>query len=72
MLIDTYQGTFGNQRPTSKQQEILQRQGVRQDIIKRLSREEAFQLIQAGIKRWLQQREQQALQRKRYQHKLKS
>ena len=72
MLIDDYQGTFGNQRPTGKQQEILRRQHVREDIIARLSREEAFQLIRKGIKRWLQEQEELALKRQHYQQRLRS
>ena len=72
LAMDDYRGKFGDQRPTQEQQEILRRQHVREDIIRRLSRQQAFELIQQNITRWLQQREQQALVRQRYQHKLKS
>ena len=72
MLIDDYQGKFASQRPTSKQQEILQRQGVRQDVIVTLTRQEAFELIRKGIKRWLQEQEELALKRQHYQQRLRS
>ena len=72
LAIDDYQGKFGDQRPTQQQKAILERQGVRQDIIERLSREEAFQLIRKGIKRWLQEQEELALKRQHYQQRLRS
>jgi hypothetical protein len=72
LAIDDYRGRFGSQRPTQQQKAILERQGVRQDIIERLSREEAFQLIRKGIKRWLQEQEEQALKRQHYQQRLRS
>jgi hypothetical protein len=72
LSADDYRGRFGSQRPTQEQRAILERQGVRQDVIVTLTRQQAFELIQQNIKRWLQQREQQALHRQHYQHKLKS
>jgi hypothetical protein len=72
MITIGYEGRFGHQRPTQQQRAILARQGIRQDIIETLNREEAFELIKQGLKRWLQQKEEMAMKRQHYQQRLRS
>lgn len=70
MILIDYQGKFGNQKITEQQRAILEKQHVRPDIIEKLSRKEAFEIIQKGITRWLQEREHAATKRKHWQSHL--
>lgn len=70
MIVIDYEGKFGDQKPTHQQRAILERQGIREDVIATLTRQEAYQLIKQGISRWLQEREDAAVKRRQRQARL--
>ena len=47
-----YKGKFGDQQPTARQLELLQRMGVKEDVIQSLTRQQAFELIRAIMVRF--------------------
>ena len=47
-----YKGKFGDQQPTERQLELLQRMGVKEDVIQSLTRQQAFELIRAIMVRF--------------------
>ena len=62
-----YRGKFPDQHPTAEQLLLLRRFGIREDVIARLTRAEAFELI----RKRLIQAEEQAEKLARYMHKKK-
>ena len=48
MITQTlYKGRYGNERPSEAQIALLQKMAVKEDVIRNLSRKEAFELIRA-------------------------
>ena len=57
MMAQTlYKGKFGDQRPTQEQLTLLRRMAIREDVIRNLSREEAYLLIKTILQRYYEAR----------------
>ena len=53
MMAQTlYKGKYANERPTESQLELLRKMNVREDVIRNLSREEAYLLIKTILQRY--------------------
>ena len=47
-----YRGKFGAEKPTQEQLTLLRRMAIREDVIRNLSREEAYLLIKTILQRY--------------------
>lgn len=51
-----YKGRYPDQKPTQEQLTLLRRMGVKEDVIRNLSREEAYLLIKTILQRYYETR----------------
>ena len=51
-----YKGKFGAEKPTESQVAVLRKMNVREDVIQRLTRQEAYELIRAIMVRYYNDR----------------
>ncbi len=59
-----YKGRYGSQRPTQEQLALLRRMHIREDVIRNLTRAQAFELINAELREYTRRLEAAALQRR--------
>ena len=51
-----YKGKYGSERPTAQQLAMLRKMNVREDVIQRLTRQEAYELIRGIMARYYNDR----------------